>query len=164
MKKYIYLTYYNNNYYYFNCLLLLCFLAGLGQSFFVYKATPYQKDKMHFHFGLSGPYVMVWQKGQDVLTAKSMMVTPDPRIQLVNDNDLQVRSIKPSDAGDYNCKISVLGDPVLITHTLEILSKPIPAFSYIISIMNNPASLFRSVLFYLKNGGEKWKNSSQNLL
>ena len=66
---------------------------------------------------------MVWQKGQNVLSAKSIMVTPDPRIKLVNHHSLQIRSIKSSDAGDYQCKISVLGDPIVIVHTLEILGK-----------------------------------------
>jgi hypothetical protein len=66
---------------------------------------------------------MVWQRGQDVLTAKSLMVTPDPRLKLVSKTDLQIRSIKPSDAGDYTCKISVMGEPIQLTHTLEILGK-----------------------------------------
>ena len=66
---------------------------------------------------------MVWQKGQDVLSAKSIMVTADPRIKLVNHHNLQIRSIKLSDAGDYQCKIHVLGDPIVIIHTLEILGK-----------------------------------------
>jgi hypothetical protein len=71
-----------------------------------------------------GQYVMVWQKGQDVLSAKSIMVTADPRIKLVNHHNLQIRSIKLSDAGDYQCKIHVLGDPIVIIHTLEILVPP----------------------------------------
>ena len=66
---------------------------------------------------------MVWQKGQDVLSAKSIMVTADPRIKLVNHHNLQIRSIKLSDAGDYQCKIHVLGDPIIVIHTLEILGK-----------------------------------------
>ena len=77
-----------------------------------------------------GSYVMVWQKGQDVLSAKSIMVTPDPRIKLVNHHNLQIRSIKSSDAGDYQCKISVMGDPILIVHTLEILGKSFAFVSY----------------------------------
>jgi len=66
---------------------------------------------------------MVWQRGQDVLTAKSLMVTPDPRLKLVSNSDLQIRNIKPTDAGDYTCKISLMGEPIMITYTLEILGK-----------------------------------------
>jgi hypothetical protein len=66
---------------------------------------------------------MVWQRGQDVLTAKSLMVTPDPRLRLVANSDLQIRNIKPNDAGDYTCKISLMGEPIMITYTLEILGK-----------------------------------------
>lgn len=68
-----------------------------------------------------GSYVLVWQKGSDVLTAKSIMVTPDPRFRLVNKHGLQIHGIRSQDAGDYTCKISLMGEPVAITHTLEIL-------------------------------------------
>jgi hypothetical protein len=68
---------------------------------------------------------LVWQRGENVLTAKSIMVSPDRRYKLIPEHTLQIRNIKPSDAGDYSCKISVLGDPIEITHTLEILGKSI---------------------------------------
>ena len=67
--------------------------------------------------------MLVWQKGQDVLTAKSIMVTPDPRFKLASKHNLQIHGIRPSDAGDYICKISLMGEDVLITHTLEILGE-----------------------------------------
>ena len=67
--------------------------------------------------------MLVWQKGEDVLTAKSIMVTPDPRFQLVSKHNLQVHRIRSQDAGDYTCKIPVMGAPITIVHTLEILGK-----------------------------------------
>ena len=51
------------------------------------------------------------------------MVSPDRRFKLLPDHTLELRNIKPSDGGDYSCKISVMGDPIEITHTLEILCK-----------------------------------------
>ena len=72
-----------------------------------------------------GSYVLVWQKGDDVLTAQSIMVSPDRRFKLLPDHTLELRNINPRDGGDYSCKISVLGDPIEITHTLEILRKSI---------------------------------------
>ena len=72
---------------------------------------------------IPGNYVLVWQKGQNVLTAQSIMVTPDPRFKLASKHNLQIRGIRPSDAGDYVCKISLMGEAVLITHTLEILGE-----------------------------------------
>ncbi|XP_059095513.1 protein amalgam-like [Tigriopus californicus] len=71
-----------------------------------------------------GTFVQVWQKGDDVLTAQSLMVTPDPRFHLVSKHNLQISSIRSQDAGDYTCKISMMGEPILITHTLEILVPP----------------------------------------
>ena len=84
-----------------------------------------QSELVHFIFLLLflGSYVLVWQKGDDVLTAQSIMVSPDRRFKLLPDHTLELRNIKPSDGGDYSCKISVLGDPIEITHTLEILCK-----------------------------------------
>ena len=77
---------------------------------------------------LTGKSVLLWQRGVDVLTAQSLMVSPDHRYKLLADHTLEIRNIKPSDGGDYACKISVLGDPIEIKHTLEILRKPF--FSY----------------------------------
>ena len=77
-----------------------------------------------------GSYVLVWQKGDDVLTAQSIMVSADRRFKLLPDHTLELRNINPRDGGDYSCKISVMGDPIEITHTLEILRKSInPATS-----------------------------------
>ena len=59
-----------------------------------------------------------------MLTAGDIMVKPDPRIRLVNQRfNLQIKNIQKEDGGDYTCKISVMGEPVYITHTLEILGK-----------------------------------------
>jgi len=71
-----------------------------------------------------GKSVLLWQRGVDVLTAQSLMVSPDHRYKLLADHTLEIRNIKPSDGGDYACKISVLGDPIEIKHTLEILLPP----------------------------------------
>ena len=86
-------------------------------------------------FPFSGSYVLVWQKGDDVLTAQSIMVSPDRRFKLLPDHTLELRNINPRDGGDYSCKISVLGDPIEITHTLEILCKSInPVIFFHISL------------------------------
>ena len=55
------------------------------------------------------------------------MVSPDKRYKLLPDHTLEIRKITPNDGGDYSCKISVLGEPIEIRHTLEILRK---SFSY----------------------------------
>lgn len=72
-----------------------------------------------------GNYVVYWHKGTDMLTARDMMVKPDPRMRLdSNQYNLQIKNIKETDAGDYTCKVAVMGQPIYITHTLEILVPP----------------------------------------
>ena len=68
--------------------------------------------------------MVYWHKGTDMLTARDMMVKPDPRMRLdSNQYNLQIKNIKETDAGDYTCKVAVMGQPIYITHTLEILGK-----------------------------------------
>ncbi len=40
-----------------------------------------------------------------------------------NVHNMQIHGIRSQDAGDYTCKIQLLGEQVAITHTLEILGK-----------------------------------------
>ena len=68
-----------------------------------------------------GKFVVVWKHGPDVLTAGKMMVSPDPRYSLSSGYNLKINNIRPGDAGTYSCSISTYGDPVSLTHTLEIL-------------------------------------------
>lgn len=88
------------------------------------RAAYGERVQLPCHVQQIGSYVLVWQKGNDVLTARNIMVSPDRRFKLQPDHTLELKNIKPSDGGDYTCKISVLGDPILITHTLEILLPP----------------------------------------
>jgi len=71
-----------------------------------------------------GKFVVVWKHGPDVLTAGKMMVSPDPRYSLSSGYNLKINNIRPGDAGTYSCSISTYGDPVTLTHSLEILVPP----------------------------------------
>lgn len=66
--------------------------------------------------------MLVWKKGVAVLTAGNVKVTPDPRISLVNGNNLQILDLTPQDAGVYTCQIGTL-IPKELSHTLEVLGK-----------------------------------------
>ena len=124
-------------------------IPSLNLLFFFTKCSYHNSKFIIFLFVILGQYVMVWQKGQDVLSAKSIMVTADPRIKLVNHHNLQIRSIKLSDAGDYQCKIHVLGDPIVIIHTLEILGKLKNPISFSIIVHNVLVVSYRKL--YLHN-------------
>lgn len=91
-----------------------------------------------------GSYVLAWKRGIAVLTAGPVKVTPDPRVSLLPANpgsttsqqlpgipgfttggsySLELKNVRPQDAGDYVCQIGTL-EPREITHTLEILVPP----------------------------------------
>ncbi|XP_060522817.1 limbic system-associated membrane protein-like [Cylas formicarius] len=92
-----------------------------------------------------GSYVLAWKRGIAVLTAGPVKVTPDPRVRLLpspavgasvsgsgvpgipelsgGGYSLELKDVKPQDAGDYVCQIGTM-EPREITHTLEILVPP----------------------------------------
>lgn len=88
----------------------------------------------------TGSYVLAWKRGIAVLTAGPVKVSPDPRLRLLpspsrppslpgtvpelsgSGYSLELRDVKPHDAGDYVCQIGTM-EPKEITHTLEILGK-----------------------------------------
>ncbi len=53
-------------------------------------------------------------------TTKKLMIH---RFRLSSKHNLQIHGIRSQDAGDYTCKIQLLGEQVSITHTLEILGE-----------------------------------------
>ena len=58
-----------------------------------------------------------------VLTAGSMMVSPDPRYSLYSGYSLRVENLRGRDEGAYTCSVSTLSGPVTVTHNLEILGE-----------------------------------------
>ena len=66
----------------------------------------------------------MWRKGHEVLSAGSMLVSRDPRYKLhTSDYRLELQNIRPTDAGDFVCQISVLGEALEVAHTVEVLGK-----------------------------------------
>ena len=65
---------------------------------------------------------MVWRKGHNVLAAASILIIRDDRFKLhKEDNTLELTRIKPHDAGDFVCQISIEGgDTLELAHTLEV--------------------------------------------
>ncbi|XP_039282767.1 protein amalgam [Nilaparvata lugens] len=70
-----------------------------------------------------GNYLVAWKRGIAVLTAGTVKVSPDERLFLLDNYNLQLRAVQESDAGDYACQIATI-QPIEITHTLQILVPP----------------------------------------
>ena len=70
-----------------------------------------------------GKYVVVWKHGDEVITAGSMMVSPDTRFSLSGGYNLRINNLQQRDQGTYTCHISTLGNPITLTHSLEILGE-----------------------------------------
>ncbi|XP_063705258.1 opioid-binding protein/cell adhesion molecule-like [Culicoides brevitarsis] len=71
-------------------------------------------------------FIVAWKRGIAILSAGTVKVTPDPRVNLLVQNgefSLQIENAGPQDAGDYICQIATL-EPLEITHTVEILVPP----------------------------------------
>ncbi|XP_075214115.1 lachesin-like [Lycorma delicatula] len=68
-----------------------------------------------------GSYVLLWRRGNAVLTADKIMVTRDSRFRLVDGYNLEIENVMPQDAGDYVCQIGEYKDQI---NTVEILVPP----------------------------------------
>jgi len=71
-----------------------------------------------------GSMVLMWKQGPRVLTAGSMMVRRDKRLQL-RGNNLVISQLEVDDGGQYDCEIEADGDlPISVSHRLDILLPP----------------------------------------
>ncbi|GAB0088395.1 Immunoglobulin [Sergentomyia squamirostris] len=69
-------------------------------------------------------YVIAWKKGIAILTAGTVKVSPDSRMNLINGYSLQIKNSVPQDSGVYVCQIATL-EPLEIMHTVDILVPPV---------------------------------------
>ncbi|KAK9871618.1 hypothetical protein WA026_012998 [Henosepilachna vigintioctopunctata] len=88
----------------------------------VFKVTDKDTVVLPCEVSNLGSYYMVWKKGNAVLSAGAVKVSPDPRINLINSYSLEIKEASPQDAGDYVCQIGTI-EPREITHTVEILGE-----------------------------------------
>ncbi|CAG9807706.1 unnamed protein product [Chironomus riparius] len=70
-----------------------------------------------------GSNILLWRRGSSVVTASNLMITRDPRFRLLDEYSLQIKGVRPQDAGDYICQIGDAENRDLV-HTVEILVPP----------------------------------------
>lgn len=71
-----------------------------------------------------GTYILMWKQGKRVLTAGTLVVRKDNRIRLRDDFSLELNSLKQDDQGTYTCEVDVMGKPISIQHTVEVMVPP----------------------------------------
>ena len=74
-----------------------------------------------------GKYVVMWKQNGRVISAGNLLVRKDNRFQLKisgNNFNLDISSLTIDDASDYKCEVDIMGRPISIVHTLEVLIAP----------------------------------------
>eukprot|EP00090_Calanus_glacialis_P044461 TRINITY_DN7935_c0_g1_i1.p1 TRINITY_DN7935_c0_g1~~TRINITY_DN7935_c0_g1_i1.p1 ORF type:complete len:540 (-),score=51.18 TRINITY_DN7935_c0_g1_i1:141-1760(-) len=74
-----------------------------------------------------GKYVVMWKQNGRVISAGNLLVRKDNRFQLkIADNNfnLEISDLTLDDASDYKCEVDIMGRPISIVHTLEVLIAP----------------------------------------
>jgi len=73
----------------------------------------------------TGSAVITWSWNGRLLSAGSMKVYEDDRIEVVDDGrELLVRGIKRADRGEYSCTVNLKLEPVSLSHQVEVFVKP----------------------------------------
>ena len=71
---------------------------------------------------ISGSAVITWSWNGRLLSAGSMKVYDDDRIEVVDDGrELLVREITREDRGEYSCTVNLKLQPVSLSHQVEVL-------------------------------------------
>ena len=66
--------------------------------------------------------MITWSRSGRILSAGSMKVYDDDRIEVVDDGrELLVREITRGDRGEYSCTINLKLQPVSLSHQVEVL-------------------------------------------
>ena len=70
-----------------------------------------------------GKFVVLWRKGDRILSAGKLLVRKDGKVKVTEKYDLKISDIEESDAGKYVCEVDVYGETKEVHHELEVLGK-----------------------------------------
>jgi len=75
-----------------------------------------------------GKFVVMWKEASRVISAGSLLVRKDARFGLKltrgNSFDLEINQVRVGDGGEYRCEVDIMGRPLSIVHTLEVMVAP----------------------------------------
>ena len=53
-----------------------------------------------------------------------MLVRKDGRLRLTSQYGLEIPEVEGRDGGRYSCQLDIFGDPISVTHTLNVIGIP----------------------------------------
>jgi hypothetical protein len=88
-------------------LCAFCNIQDRHHQFLNFKSLFNQSDTFlltNLTLNLPGTNILLWRRGSSVVTASNLMITRDPRFRLLDEYSLQIKGVRPQDAGDYICQ------------------------------------------------------------
>ena len=80
-------------------------------------------DQCHT-FLCAGTAMITWTRNGRLLSAGSMKVYEDDRIEVVDDGrELIVKEVTKEDRGEYSCTVNFKLEPVSLSHTVQVLGE-----------------------------------------
>ena len=70
-----------------------------------------------------GKFVVLWRKGDRILSAGKLLVRKDGKVKVTEKYDLKISDIEERDAGEYVCEVDVFGETTEVYHNLNVLGK-----------------------------------------
>ena len=70
-----------------------------------------------------GKFVVLWRKGDRILSAGKLLVRKDGKVTLTEKYELKLIDIDESDAGEYVCEVDVFGETKEVGHQMNVLGK-----------------------------------------
>ena len=95
-------------------------ILSTNQSYEVLKGSTYVLECKVKNLG---KFVVLWRKGDRILSAGKLLVRKDGKVKVTEKYDLKISDIEERDAGEYVCEVDVFGETTKVHHKLNVLGK-----------------------------------------